>query len=628
MRNSRKQPRWEERRRALLKDETGTIFKDHSEKIRIALVFPNTYEIGMSNLGFQTVYALFNQHPDVVCERAFLPEPDDAPEMERTGAGLTTMESGTLLRDMDIIAFSVSFELDYLNILNILELAGLPFTSEERTEGDPLVIAGGPAMYINPEPVAAFLDAVCVGDGEELVPELMEAIHQIAFDSGEVVDRTDLLRKMMQIEGVYVPRFYRPVYAEDGTVDRMEAREDAAPLPVKRRITMNLGDYQVSSVIRTPNTEFSNTHLVEVSRGCARSCRFCFAGYGFRPVRYRKTEQVNELLAQGAMANNCDASVDDPTKNPNGPKTHGSYRGHGTKRDPTYGDARDTMAEQADDSPFEKVGLIGSSLSDNPWTTEIAKGFAEKGYRLNASSLRAETTGEELTQVLGSGGQRMLTLAPEAGTERLRKIIKKPMKEEAIMQAVANACAAGIKQIKFYFMCGLPGELDDDVLGIADLCKRVLALHKLDKLVISLNPFVPKPFTPFQWHPQETAKGFERKKKIVENAVKGLRGVAIRMESPRLSEIQAILSRGDRKVSDLLLSVHRHNGDWRQAIRDLEFDVDHHLRRERKREEFLPWDVLDLGLNKDYLWAEYQAGLAGEVNPKPFMNELGVLRTY
>jgi radical SAM superfamily enzyme YgiQ (UPF0313 family) len=323
------------------------------------------------------------------------------------------------------------------------------------------------------------------------------------------------------------------------------------------------------------------------------------------------------------MANQCDASVDDPTQNPGGPKTHGGHRE--PYIDPTYGAARDTMEEQSDDAPGVKVGLIGSSLSDNPWTTEIAKGFAEQGYRLNAASLRAETTGEELTQTLGSSGQKMLTLAPEAGTERLRKIIKKPMKEEAILRAVGNACAAGIRQIKLYFMCGLPGETDEDVQGIVELCGRILEAHRLDKLVISLNPFVPKPFTPFQWHPQETSRGFERKRKIVEAGTKGWRMVQIRMESPRLSEIQAILSRGDRGVADLLVAVHENGGDWKRAMRDLEFDLETHLRRERPQEEFLPWDVLDLGLKKDYLWAEYQAGLAGELNPKPFMTSAGAM---
>ncbi len=630
---------WEKRRRTLLAEEVGAIVKDPAGKIRIALVFPNTYELGMSNLGFQTVYRLFNDHPDVVCERAFLPEPEDLEELERKRDPLRSMETATPLRDFDVIAFSISFELDYLNVLKALDLAGLPLFSAERDETHPLIWAGGPAMYINPEPLAPFLDLVAVGDGEELVPELTLALHRAAFDSSVGVrDRNELLRELARVEGIYIPRFYEPEYDDAGRLLGMNRLEPDAPFPVKRRVTLNLGDYDISSVISTPNTEFSDTHLVEVSRGCARSCRFCFAGYGFRPVRYRKAEQVAELMAQGAMANACDAATDDPTRNPHGPHTHGGLRGHGVNDedeesdsasdDPTYGDARDTMAEQVAGVKGVKIGLMGSSLSDNPWTTEIAKGFAAQGYRLNAASLRAETTDAELTQVLGASGQKMLTLAPEAGTQRLRKVIKKPMKDEAIMQAVANAVEGGIRRIKLYFMCGLPTETDEDILAIVALCQRILVEHRLERLVISLNPFVPKPSTPFQWHPQETARGFERKKRLVEDAVKGRRDVQVRMESPRLSEIQAILSRGDRRVADLLARAHHLRGDWRQAIRDEEFDLEHHLRRVRDRDEYLPWDALDLGLSKAYLWAEYQAGLAGEINPKPFMNELGVLSPY
>ncbi|HEY3282938.1 MAG TPA: radical SAM protein [Armatimonadota bacterium] len=548
----------------LLEAETGTITKPHGGRLRVALAFPNSYHLGMSNLGFQMVYRLFNEVPEVVCERAFLPDEEDVRELVRSGAPWRSLESDTPLRDFDVIAFSISFEMDYLNLLTQLELAGQPLRSLDRDNGHPLVLVGGPAVTINPEPIAEFADAFCVGDGEEMVGDLASVM--LADSGGQ--DRDDLLRRLAQVEGVYVPRFYSVDYTPEGLVERIYPTEPGVPFPIRRRIAKDLSRYNVSSTILTPNTEFPNMMMMEVARGCARSCRFCFAGYGFRPVRYRKEEDTEGVKLQ------CDAMPPDSQWRP-------------------------------------RVGLVGSSLSDNPNTEEIASHFADSGFQVSAASVRAETTRQRLTDALAKGGSRSLTLAPEAGTDRLRKVIKKPMKESALQEAVGNAVRSGIRRIKLYFMCGLPTETDEDVLGVADMAKRLWEAHPSTEITLSMNPLVPKPFTPFQWQATEPVKTLQAKQRLLEKALNSYPRVKVDMASPRMMELQALLARGDRRLSGLLVLAKELGGDWRRAARELEVDIDWQVRRERGQSEVFPWEVLSLHLDREYLWQEYQMGLLG-----------------
>ena len=562
-------------RNPLLAAERGTVYKPRGNRLVFALAFPNTYHVGMSSLGFQMVYRLLNELPDVVCERVFLPDPEERERVANSRLGLTTIESNIPLRDVDVLGFSVYFELDYANVAAILRLAGLPPLARDRNEEHPLVVAGGPAMSINPEPLAEFVDVVAVGDGEELVPEIMARILELGLSrAGEVIDRGEMLKALAQVPGLYVPSLYRFEYDDEGRVAEIKAL-NGAPLPVKKRVTLDLGKYDVSSAIVTPNTEFGGMFLTEIARGCARGCRFCFAGYGYRPVRYRKTEEVHPLNA---------AKRGEPSK---------------------------AVLEAG------RVGLVGSSLSDNPWCPEIAAAFAELGLEVNVSSVRAETAKEELMQALGKGTQRTLTLAPEAATDRLRRVIKKPLKDEHLHRAIAAAVANGVTGIKLYFMIGLPTETEEDVEAICELCRSIMKEHGaksgpgIRTLTVSVSPLVPKPFTPFQWHPMESRSALENKKRILESGLKNLRGVKLVVESVRLSELQALLARGDRRLGAVLLDVADSGGGWKSALRQHGVDLEHHLRRERGRDETFPWDVLDLGLNREMLWREYQLALRG-----------------
>lgn len=543
--------------------ERGTIVKPHAGRLLFALAFPNTYKVGMSSLGFQVVYALLNGMEQVACERVFLPDQDDQPRIRQ----IRTVESGTPVADADVVGFSVYFELDYANVLAMLELAGIPLRSADRDEGHPLVVAGGPAMMINPEPLAGFVDAVAVGDGEELVPELASRILEMGAEARGVVPRRQLLQALADVEGVYVPSLYKPVYGGLGVAEIRPVQ--GAPYPVRRRVTRDLGRYDVTSAIVTPNTEFGETLLTEVARGCARGCRFCFAGYGYRPVRYRRAEDVHPLVLARALG------------------VEQALRG------------------------ARRVGLVGSSLSDNPSCVQIAAAFADLGVEVSLSSVRAETMDRQLAEAIARSGQHHVTLAPEAATPRLRRVIRKPITDEQLHRAVDSAASAGIRDFKLYFLLGLPTETDEDAAAIADLALALMREHGIRSVTVSLSPLVPKPSTPFQWHPMERAPVIEARRRLVERRLAGARGVKVQAGSVRLAEVQALLSRGDRRLAEVLEAVRRHAGDWRAAIREVGLDVDAHLRRERARDELFPWDVLDLGLDRETLWREYQLALRG-----------------
>lgn len=548
----------------LLGAEIGTIRKPRGGRVLFVLAYPNTYHVGMSSLGFQHVYGMLNRISNVVCERAFLPSSGSAQ--------IVTLESGIPLRDADVLAFSIAFELDYPNVVEMLVRAGMPALAKDRGAEWPLVLAGGPAMSINPEPLAEFVDAVAVGDGEELVQDIAECILRVGGD------RQGLLKALSEVPGVYVPALYEFAYDAEGRVVGVYS-PCGAPLPVKRRVIRDLGPWDVSSVVVTPNTEFGGIFLTEIARGCARACRFCFAGYGFRPVRYRRPSDVHPLV------------------------------------EAEQGSPRQVLAASS------AVGLVGSSLSDSPWCAEIAARFGRLGFRVNVSSVRAETTDDRLLQAV-SGAQRTLTLAPEAATERLRRVIRKPMSDEHLFRAVSSALDAGVESIKLYFMIGLPTETVEDVEAIPELCRRLAEEFGREKggrlrgLVLSVSPLVPKPFTPFQWHPMEPANVLERKRRLIERGLKDVRGAKVAVESVRLSEIQALLARGDRRLGHVLLEYCERK-DWGRALRETKTDPGFHLRRERAEDEVFPWDVIDLGLDKRMLWREYQMALRGLLRMHP-----------
>lgn len=542
----------------LLADERGTIFKPHGGRLKFALAFPNSYRLGMSNLGFQLVYRLLNLRDDTVCERAFLPEATEEPEYRRSRTPLFTLESQRPVSEFDVIGFSVSFELDYLHILKMLEMSGLPLRSAERDERYPLVIAGGPAPWVNPEAIAPFVDAIVIGEAEGLTDQLVPVIRD-HLGSGRW-RKAQLLQALSQIQGIYVPSLYTVVYNDDGTV-REVLPEGDAPLPIRRWVARDLHKYDQSAPIITPNTEFSNMFLTEAARGCGQGCRFCFAGYAYRPVRYTPPERV-ELGVLGA------------------------------------GDGR------------VKVGLVGSSLTDHKKIAQITSDLAAKGHPVSLASLRADNLSESIACAIGQAGQRTVTLAPETGSERLRFVARKHVTDEEILVAADRCAAVGVQQIKLYYIVGLPCERTEDLLAIADLSSAVQKRGNFRKVTLTLHPFVPKPHTAYQWAGTAPPPEMERRLKLAGQAVRRANNkLEFTVDSVRGSYVQAVLATADRRVAEALYEAHRNGGNWRAAFRDTGIDPEWYATRPRSYEEVLPWEHLFLGVKKDYLWREWQRAL-------------------
>ena len=555
-----------EKAAALLAVERGTVFKAGGADVEIALAYPNTYHVGMSNLGVHQIYSVLNGRDDTACERVFLPDEDDIPEYERSGAKLFSLESRRPVREFDILAFSVSFEHDYLNVLEILRLAGIPAGKKDRGTDDPLLVLGGICTFFNPEPLSEFFDVVIVGEGEEIAGEFIDV-----YKANRGTKRKELLEALSRIPGVYIPEFYEVLYNDDGTIRERRSLFAHAPATIMKRAVKDIDRKPAATIILTPHTEFSDMHLAEVTRGCGRHCRFCMAGYIYLPPRNLSSEQA---------------------------------RREAHKADETCG----------------KIGLVGSALSDYPGVDDLCSSIAGS---LSVSSLRADSLSKTLIDRLAKSGHKTIAIAPEAGSERLRKVINKGVTEEDILRAADLVFGAGIPNLKLYFIIGLPTETQDDIeeiIRLAEKLREVQLRHarpagRIGRITLSVNSFVPKPFTPFQWEPMEDVQILNRKQRFLEKAVRKIGNMNIIHDLPKWEFIQALLSRGDRRVGRLLKAAHEKGGDWKAAARELEIDMNFFVTRRRSFEEVLPWDFVDIGVRKEYLKNEYGRGLEGKFTP-------------
>ena len=559
---------WQQRERALdlLSKEVGFVRKPHGGKLRVALAFPNTYFVAMSNLGFQTVYKLFNAEDDIVCERVFLPPKTELAAQLASGAPLITLESQTPVRDFDIFAFSVSFEWDYTNVLTLLRLAGIPRRAAERTTHDPLVMIGGAVTFVNPEPLALFADIVSAGEGEALIPPLVRAFAAAS-------DREDLLRRLVAERGFYVPAFYDVQYAGDGTIAAFVPRAGTDAPPVVRKAALKTTEAvdPPATTIFTPDTEFGSRFLVEVVRGCANLCRFCWAGYNYLPVRSFPKERILQLAEQARPHSN-------------------------------------------------RVGLVSIALCDHPDIEEILTRLVEMGYSISPASLRLDDITPTLLRLLRQSGEKTITIAPETGSDRLRRVVNKTLTNDEILRAADMIFAAGMENLKLYFMIGIPTETDEDLVAIRDLSlqlREIMLGHArarghIGKIVGSVNPLVPKPGTAYQWLPMEDDRSVERKIARMRSLMAGIDNVYFNIKSERHSFYQALLSLGDRRVAPAIEAAERNGGNWRAAVAEAGVDADFFVFRDRSHDTMLPWDIIDGGMKDAFFRAEADKAMRAE----------------
>lgn len=551
--------------RALLAAETNLCSSGYGRGggLSICLVYPNRYATGMGSLGFQTVYRLLAESAGLHCERAFLPDRDDLDEYRRSGSPLMSLESQRPLADFDIIAFSTSFEPDYLNIPVILSLAGIPLYAAERTQSNPLVIAGGAAFFINPEPVADLMDAICIGEGEDIIPGLVAALLSPRRDE----TRQALLLALAEVPGIYVPSLYQPAYSH-GKVSGYDVAE-GAPFPVIRASACLEQHPPSSSQILSEESEFGDMFLIEVSRGCPRGCRFCSSGFIYGTFRQQPYEHLTALVDEGLV-----------------------HRG--------------------------TVGLVGAAVSDYAHIGRLCRYIVDKGARVSVSSLRIDRIDPDMLDALLASGHKTISLAPEGGSQRLRDLIRKNLTEEQILDACGMLISRDILNLKLYVIIGLPTETDGDLEELVRLVEairgrvieRARANKRLGEITLSVNPFIPKPFTPFQWCGMEPLASLERKVKLLEARLRPLSNVRLKVESLRESYLQAFLSRGDRRLSPLLVAM-AGGANLKKAAKACGIDTDWYVQRTIAADETLPWSVIGTA-GTDMLRSEYERALAGE----------------
>ncbi len=531
--------------------------------MRIALAFPNTYYVGMSNLGYQAVFRLLAEIPDVRCERVFLPDAEALAGLRRTGKPLCSLESGAALDTFHIVAFSLSFENDYENILTMLSLGRVPLLQSGRDSRRPLVIAGGVAAFLNPEPLADFFDLFIIGEAEEVLGEFCAAaLRQFA--------ETKSCRELCaykNIRGIYIPSGYAVHYGADGCPATREALA-GFPERVACRQVSDVDRFPTASCFLSAHTEFSDMGLVEVSRGCSRGCRFCAVGSIYHPYRPRSAKSLLPAMAELVALRN-------------------------------------------------KVGLMGAAVSDFPHLPDLIRALMDKGIRVSVSSLRADALTDEMVGLLQQCGHKTFTIACEAGSERLRRAIGKHLTLEQIEEAVRVLSRCRVPDIKLYFMIGLPTETDADVSDIVELVRHIKHIYYkeaqaekwLRTIQLSISPFVPKPWTPFQWAPFEDVASLKRKLKLITGSLRSERKVMVSCDLPKWGYVQTLLSRGDRRVGRLLYKVFELGGDWNKAFRSSEINPDFYVYRERCESEVFPWDFIEHRVDRARLWREYRQAL-------------------
>jgi len=536
-------------RKKLLSEEKGTIYKK-SFRHRFALGFPNTYEVGMSNLGFQTIYKLFNQREEIFCERFFLFDYDHR-------KGVRTIESNLPLRNFSVVAFSIPFELDYLNVLKLLKLSGISLKSNDRDEKEPLVIGGGVALTLNPETMADFFDLIFIGEAEPTLEQLIQTYLR-CFDAK--LTKRETLLNLANVEGVYVPQFYTPTYQKDGWLKKISAQRGFPPR-IKTNIA-NLEESQTCSLIVSPHTHFKDTFLLEVGRGCRRGCRFCAAGFIYRPYRFHTSSSI---------------------------------------------------IEQAEEYSKDKknIGLVGSLISDLPDLEKIASELYQMDFKIGISSFRPEKVSRKFLEILVKSGLKSLTIAPEVATPRMWRIINKGMNREDVLKCAEIASEFDLSNLKLYFIIGLPFEKREDVEAIAILVKEIREIYfkkikKRKRITLSINPFVPKANTPFQWFPMNREKELKAKLEIISEGIKNLKNVYLEKKSIRQAILQGILSMGNRKVGQGLL-FHLNLGlPLTRAWQKAGIEVDKFIFEEKALDLFFPWDIIETKIEKKFLVREYK----------------------